>query len=105
MQQGELWWATLPAPARSRPVLLLSRNEAYPVRNLVTVAPLTSRIRHIPSEVPLGTEDGLPKRCAVNLDTITTVPEEALAGRIIALTPPKLAAVDRSIRFSLGPSS
>ena len=105
MQRGEVWWATLPAPAGSRPVLLLSRNEAYAVRNLVTVAPLTTRIRHIPSEVPLGTEDGIPKRCAVNLDTITTVSKEALARRITALTPPKLAEVDRAIRFSLGLSS
>ncbi len=105
MQRGEVWWATLPAPAGSRPVLLLSRNEAYAVRNLVTVAPLTTRVRHIPSEVPLATKNGFPKRCAVNLDTITTIAKHALARRITALTPLKLAAADRAIRFSLGLSS
>ncbi|MGH9316510.1 MAG: type II toxin-antitoxin system PemK/MazF family toxin [Thermoanaerobaculia bacterium] len=105
MQRGEVWWATLPAPAGGRPVLLLSRNEAYAVRNLVTVAPLTTRIRDIPSEVLLGTEDGLPKRCVVNLDTITTLPKQALARRITALAPLRLVAVDRAIRFALGVSS
>jgi mRNA interferase MazF len=105
MQRGEVWWAALPAPAGGRPVLLLSRNESYGVRNLVTVAPLTTRIRDIPTEVPLGTEDGLPKRCVVNLDTITTVPKQRLDRRITTLAPLKLAAVDRAIRFALGLSS
>ena len=54
MRRGEIWWAELTPPAGRRPVLLLSRNEAYAVRELVTVAPVTTRMRHIPSEVPLG---------------------------------------------------
>ncbi len=51
MKRGEIWWAELAPPAGRRPVLLLSRNEAYAVRELVMVAPLTTRIRGIPSEV------------------------------------------------------
>ena len=101
MQRGEVWWATLPAPAGGRPVLLLSRNEAYAVRDLVTVAPLTTRIRDIPSEVPLGTEDGLPKRCVVNLDTITTIPRRTLSERITTLSAEKIAAVEKAIGFAL----
>ena len=78
MRRGEVWWAELTPPVGRRPVLLLSRNEAYEVRELVTVAPLTTRIRHIPSEVPLLPEDGLPRECAVNLDTITTIAKKSL---------------------------
>jgi mRNA interferase MazF len=102
MRRGEVWWAELPAPAGRRPVLLLSRDEAYLVRELVTVAPLTTRARKIPSEVPLGRDDGVPKTCVVNLDTITTIPRRTLTGRLTVLSPIKLAAVDRAVRFSLG---
>jgi mRNA interferase MazF len=83
-------------------VLLLSRNEAYAVRDLVTVAPLTTRIRQIPSEVLLGVEEGLPKRCVANLDTVTTIPKATLSRRIAALPPAKLAAVESAIGFVLG---
>jgi mRNA interferase MazF len=102
MRRGEIWWADLPAPAGRRPVVLLSRNEAYAVRELVIVAPLSSRIRRIPSEVALGRADGLPRRCVANLDTLTTIPKHTLTQRLIALTPEKLAAVDRALRFAVG---
>ncbi len=102
MRRGEVWWAELPAPAGTRPVLLLSRSEAYAVRDLVIVAPLTSRIRRIPTEVPLGRADGIPRRCAVNLDTLTTIPKRLLARRLARLSAEKLVAVDRALRFALG---
>ena len=102
MQRGDVWWAALPFPAGRRPVVLLSRDEAYAVRELVTVAPVTTHIRGIPTEVELGTADGLPKRCVANLDVITTVPKRALSARITALVPGKVAAVDRALRFALG---
>jgi mRNA interferase MazF len=102
MRRGDVWWADLPAPAGRRPVLLLSRNEAYMVRELVTVAPVTTRSRRIPSEVPLGVEDGLPKPCVANLDTITTIPKRALTTRLTILSPDKLHAIERALRFALG---
>jgi mRNA interferase MazF len=102
MRRGEVWWAELPPPAGRRPVVLLSRDEAYAVRELVTIAPVTTRMRRIPTEVALGKPEGLPRRCVVSLDTITTVPKRMLARRIAALPPPKLAAVDRALRFALG---
>jgi mRNA interferase MazF len=83
-------------------VLLLSRNEAYAVRELVTVAPITSRIRRIPTEVALGRADGLPRRCVVNLDSLTTIPKRVLTQRLTALAPEKVGAVDRALRFALG---
>jgi len=83
-------------------VLLLSRNEAYAVRELVTVAPVTTRMRHIPSEVLLGPEDGLPKPCVVNLDTITTIAKRSLQERLVTLSPEKLKAVEAALHFALG---
>ncbi len=102
MRCGEVWWADLPAPAGRRPVVLLSRNEAYAVRELVTVAPVTTRVRRIPTEVPLGPAEGLPKACAVNLDTITTIPRRTLTQPVGPLSPEKLAAVERALMFALG---
>ena len=101
MRRGEVWWADLPPPAGRRPVVLLSRNEAYAVRQLVIVAPITTRVRRIPTEVPLGPEEGLPKACVVNLDTITTIPKHTLTQPIGPLPPGKLASVERALRFAL----
>lgn len=102
MRQGEVWWANLAPPTGLRPVLLLSRDEAYAVRALITVAPITTRVRHIPSEVPLGPEDGLPRDCVANLDIITTIPKASLDGLAAALSPSKMRAVDTAIHFALG---
>ena len=85
MRRGEVWWAELAAPIGRRPVVLLSRDEAYGVRNAVTVAEVTSTIRGIPVEVELGPEDGLPKKCVVNLDTIATIRKDLLIERIALL--------------------
>mgnify|MGYP001063347014 CR=1 FL=1 len=101
MRRGEVWWAELVPPAGRRPVLLLSRNEAYTVRGLVTVAPVTTRVRHIPSEVPLGPEDGLPRPCVVNLDTITTIAKRSLQEKLVSLDSEKLKAVEAALHFAL----
>jgi mRNA interferase MazF len=102
MRRGEVWWADLPAPAGRRPVVLLSRDEAYSVRELVTVAPVTTRVRQIPTEVLLGPAEGLPKRCVVNLDVITTIPRRTLTRSIGPLPAETLAAVERALMFALG---
>jgi mRNA interferase MazF len=102
VKRGEIWWAELEPPAGRRPVLLLSRDEAYSVRELVTVAPVTTRIRNIPSEVSLGTEDGLPKACVVNLDTIVTIAKASLGERITILSPGKMKAVESALHFVFG---
>jgi mRNA interferase MazF len=85
VKRGEIWWAELPRPAGRRPVILLSRDEAYEVRRLVTVAPVTTRVRGIPVEVPLGPKDGMPQERVANLDTVTTIPKDALRAAHCAL--------------------
>ncbi len=102
MKRGEIWWVELEPPVGRRPVLLLSRDEAYSVRELVTVAPVTTRVRNIPSEVPLGLEDGLPKPCVVNLDTITTIAKASLRDRLTTLSVEKQNAVEVALHFALG---
>jgi len=101
MRRGEVWWADLPLPVGRRPVLLLSRDEAYAVRNAVTVAEVTSTIRGIPVEVELGPDDGLPKKCVVNLDTIVTIRKDLLIERIAILRDEKIVQIDAAIKFAL----
>ena len=102
MRRGEIWWAELEQPAGRRPVVLLSRNEAYTVRSLGIVAPVTTRIRHIPSEVLLGIDDGMQQECVANLDTITTIPKDCLQTRLAILSAKKLKEVEAAIHFTLG---
>lgn len=102
MRRGEVWWAQLPKPVGRRPVVLVSRDEAYAVRELVSVIPVTTRIRAIPVEVPLGREEGLPRRCVANVDTITTIPKAALVEYAGVLAPDKVELLDAASRFALG---
>lgn len=101
MRRGEVWWANLPRPIGPRPVVLLSRDSAYAVRASVTVAPVTRTIRDIPVEVVLDRPDGLPARCAINLDDITTIPKALLDRRITGLAADRMAQVEAALRFAL----
>lgn len=101
MKRGEVWWAYLPKPLGRRPVVLLSRDEAYDIRTAVTVAEVTTVIRDIPVEVVLTKEDGLPKVCVVNLDTIITIRKDLLRERICLLSPQKIYQINEAIKFAL----
>ena len=101
MKRGEVWWADLPKPAGRRPVVLVSRDEAYPVRELVIVVPVITRRRQIPVEVPLGRDEGMRRRCVANADTITTIPKRTLVEYAGMLSGEKVAMLDAAIRFAL----
>ena len=101
MLRGEIWWAKLPPPVGRRPVLLLSRPEAYAVRNAITVAEVTTTIRGIPVEVPLNQEEGMPKQCVINLDTLATIRKDLLESKITILSDKKMALVNKAIKFAL----
>ena len=101
MKKGEVWWANLPPPVGRRPVVLLSRDAAYSVRNAVTVAEITSTIRNIPVEVSLDQSDGLPKKCVINLDTIITIPKTHLDTLITTLDQSKIKQINEGIKFAL----
>lgn len=102
MRRGEVWWANLPPPTGRRPVVLLSRDDAYLQRALAIAAPITTRVRGIPAEVPLGPEEGMPRVCAANLDTLMTIPLRSLQERITTLSSQKLQEVEAALRFALG---
>lgn len=101
MKRGEVWWVEMPPPAGRRPAVLLSRDSAYRVRAALTVAPVTRTIRNIPVEVLLDRSDGMPARCVVNLDDITTLPKTLIKERITSLSPEKIHQIEEAIRFAL----
>ncbi len=102
MQRGDVWWASLPGAAGRRPVVLVSRASAYAARTSVSVAEVSTTIRGIASEVPLGKRDGLPRRCAANTDNLSTVPMAWLASKITSLSARRVHELDRALAFSLG---
>ncbi|MDD5189656.1 MAG: type II toxin-antitoxin system PemK/MazF family toxin [Dehalococcoidales bacterium] len=101
MKRGEIWWAELAAPIGRRPVLLLTRNNAYNVRNSVTVAPVTRTIRAIPSQVFLSEQDGMMTPCVVNLDDLATINVTKLKEYLTTLSSERMQAVNRAVIFAL----
>jgi mRNA interferase MazF len=102
LKQYEIWWASLPAPAGKRPVLLLSRNDAYDYLNKFVVAEITTTIRDIPVEVPLGASEGLAQRCAANCDNLRTVARSWLVKRLGALPAARQVELKRAVGYALG---
>ena len=101
MHRGEIRWYRFAQPDKRRPVLILTRDSIIPSLSEVTVAPLTTRIRNIPSEVALSREDGLPRECAVNCDHLQTVPRARLGAPVSSLSTQKMEQVAQAVRFAL----
>lgn len=102
MQRGEVRWYRFPRPDKRRPVLILTRDSALDFLGEVTVAPITSTIRDIPSEVVLTPGDGLQRDCAVNLDHVQTVSRGEIGPLIAVLPPGRMEEVRRALLFALG---
>lgn len=102
MHRAEVWWADLPPPVGRRPVVLVSREKAVQVRSAVIAAQVTTKVRGIPTEVPLGPEEGLPKPCVVNADVLLTIEKGRLTERAGELGREKSRALDEALRFALG---
>ncbi len=100
MKQHELWWADFPEPVGRRPVLLLSRDQAYRVLTRVAVAEITTTIRHIVVEVPLGRAEGLTRPSVANLDNVHSVKVDRLTERIGRLAPARRAEVERALGYA-----
>ena len=101
MKHGEVRWYKFSLPDKKRPVLILTRNSVLEYLGEVTVAPITSTIRNIPSEVFLSKADGMPRECAVNCDHLQTVPKGKIGPLITSLSRGKTEDVGRSICFAL----
>jgi mRNA interferase MazF len=102
VNRGDVCWYTFKAPDKKRPVLILTRDSAIAVLNSVTVAPVTSTIRSIPTEVVLTEDDGLPGTCAANFDHLQTVPKTNIGNRIARLTARKMQEAAAAVSFALG---
>ena len=102
MNRGDVCWYTSKAPDKKRPVLILTRESAISVLNSVTIAPITSAIRSIPTEI-LSTEyDGVPHVSAANFDNLQTVPKGNIGERITRLTSQRMKEAAAAISFALG---
>lgn len=102
VERGEVRLYSFPRPDKARPVLILTRRSAIGYLSRVTVAPITSTIRGVPSEVALGPEDGLKQPCAVNLHNLVTVAKDGLGRRVGQLGEERMREVCTAIGFALG---
>jgi mRNA interferase MazF len=102
VERGEVRLYRFDSPDKERPVLVLTRSTAIAYLSRVTVAPITSTIRGVPSEVSLGPEDGMRQPCAANLHNVMTVSREGL-GRVVArLSARRMHEVCTALAFALG---
>ena len=102
MKRGEVRWYTFAAPDKRRPVLILTRNSAIGFLHSVTIAPITTTVRDIPTEVYLSQADGMLTECVANLDNIQTVPKARIGPLITTLSYERMQEVRQAISFALG---
>ncbi len=102
MERGEVRWYTFGEPDKSCPVLILTRSSAIRYLHSVTIAPITTTIRSVPSEMVLTVADGLPQDCAANFYNLQTVPKAKMGAWITTLSPEKMLAAERALQFALG---
>ena len=99
---GDVGLYSFAAPGKKRPVLVLTRDSAIGYLSTVTVAPITTTIRGVPSEVALNEDDGMKAPCAVNLHNAVTVSQERLGKRVAQLSSTRMKAVCMALRFAVG---
>lgn len=102
MRRGEIHWYRFQSPDKRRPVVVLTRDSALDYLNEVTIAPITTKIRDIPSEVVIGPDDGVQRECAINFDHIQTVAKNRLGGIIATLPPGRMDEIRDALLFALG---
>lgn len=102
IQRADVRWYRFSGPDKTRPVLVLTRDSILDLLDEVTIAPITSTIRDIPSEVVLSESDGMTRLCAINLDHLQTVPKPRLGASITTLSPERMEEVRAALLFALG---
>jgi mRNA interferase MazF len=100
--RGEVWLYRFAHPDKRRPVVILGRTDALAAMNTALVAPVTSTIRDVPSQVPLGVDDGMKRPCAVSLDHVQTVRQSDLQRYVTTLRPEVMTAVCRALGVAAG---
>ncbi len=102
LSRGDVFLCSFPAPDKDRPVLILTRDAAISHLNTVTVSPVTSTIRGVPSEVRLDVDDGMKGPCAANCHNIVSVSQRRLIKRVGRVSSRRMDEVCSAIRFALG---
>jgi mRNA interferase MazF len=102
MRRAEVRWYRFVSPDKRRPVVVLTRDSIIDLLSEITIAPITTSIRQIPSEVVLGTSDGMPRECAINLDHVQTVAKTRLGPLITTLSHARMADIRAALLFALG---
>lgn len=100
IHRGDVWWAEVPSD-KVRPVLVLTRERFVPRLTSLMVAPVTTTVRGIPTEVPLSRQDGLPRECAANFDNVFTLHRGSFQRRITRLDAARMQEVCRALRFAV----
>lgn len=102
VNRGEIWQFSFPRPDHRRPVLILTRQDIIGHLQNVTVAPITTTIRGIPTEVVIGPECGLKTTSAINLDNLVTVPKAGLRSFVGTVPPAAMEKLREAVLFALG---
>jgi mRNA interferase MazF len=100
--RGEVWWCELPEVGR-RPVVVLSRDAAIPRLRRTLIAPCTTTIRRIPSEVLLEPgEDPIPQTSVINVDSVESVSLGTLVERLGRLSDDRMRQVCKALELAVG---
>jgi mRNA interferase MazF len=102
MRRGEIRWYKFNPPDKRRPVLILTRDSIIEYLGEITVVPVTSTIRAIPTQVILSEQDGMPRDCAINCDHVQTVSKGKIGPAITILPTDKMEQVAEAVAFALG---
>ena len=102
MRRGEIRWYRFASPDKRRPVVILTRDSILEYLGEVTIAPVTTTVREIPTEVVLTSADGMPRDCAINLDHVQTVSRKKIGALITALAPQRMGELRAALLFALG---
>jgi len=101
MKRGEVRWYKFDPPDKRRPVVILTRDSVLEYLGEITAAPVTSRIRDIPTQVVLSEQDGMPRECAINCDHVQTVAKGKIGSTLASLSADKMEQVRQAIAFAL----
>jgi len=102
LRRGDVHLCEFAPPAKQRPVLILTRDSSLGILGTVTVAPITSTMRGVPSEVRLDVDDGMKGPCAINLHNAITISQRRLGRRVARLSNEQMQRVCAALSFSLG---
>ena len=102
VNRSEIWMYQFKAPSKRRPVLVLTRQHVIGLLHWVMVAPITSTIHGVPSEVLIGIDEGLKRQSAVNLDNVQSVERSKLTNFIGTLDAATMHAVCRALAIASG---